>query len=192
MTHGARVDLGHRHEGLQHRRRCAREGGAGVDLGQVLEWRARTLLGRCALGDEVGHGAPEPRVARGDGERAGLQSGIHHVGAADAAGRVVTTRVEGALHAVEQHARRRVVCGELCVDVLDDVPRDAAVGGHASRAEHQAGRGAGREQAGAERCGSAEQGAESVRKGRHGAAQGPGPQPVQRSAMVVRRGASCP
>jgi hypothetical protein len=68
-----------------------------------------------------------------------LQPGLGDVGDADAAGGEIAARVERALHAVEQRARRRVVFGDDAVDVLDDVPRHARIGADADRRQGEAG-----------------------------------------------------
>ena len=154
-----RVAFGEGRDRGQNSGRGGREIGAGVGRGEREQGRARAALDPGALVEQLGQGAPEARVAGGHRERAFLQSGARDVGAADAAGQVLAARVQGPLHAVELNAGRGIVFGELAVQVLHHVPRDAGVGGHAGRADEQAYRRAGGEQGpGNEgRCGQAEE-----------------------------------
>ena len=127
----ARIALGEEHDRLQHLGRGALEVGTGVDLGEILQRRARAALALRTLVDQLGQGAPEARVLRRDGQGAALQAALRDVGRANAARRVRAARVERPLHAVEHDAGRGVVFRQLGVDVLGDLPRHAGVRGDA-------------------------------------------------------------
>ena len=78
--------------------------------------------GRAPLSSSSGR-ARQSRGSRvGHGERAFLQARAGEVGGGGCARRVVATRIQGPLHAVELDAGRGVVFGELAVEVLDDLP----------------------------------------------------------------------
>ncbi len=166
VAHRARIVLGQEDERLQDLGRGAREVGAGVGLGQVLQRRAGAALEFRAFVDQLGQGAPEACVLGRCRQRAALQPGLGEVGDADAAWNEFTARTEGALDAVEHRARRRIALGEHAVDVLDDVPGHARVGADADRGERERGCGAAgeRDRAGTEgggktdEAGSAEHG----------------------------------
>ena len=139
VADGARVVLGEAAIASRTSGDAAPEVGAGVGRGQ----RPAAASGRSAstlraLVDQLGQGTPEPRVAGGDGERAFLQARAGRCRRVRMLpGDVVAARVERALHAVELDARRRIVRGELAVDVLDHVPGDAGVGGDAGGGDEQ-------------------------------------------------------